>query len=314
MSEKISFLELAKRVIENAKKPLSAGEIWEEAQASGLATLLDSTGKTPGQSLGARLYTDVQKPSSPFTKLSSRPAKFFLRSMVGSVPDLQQQVAAEPVTRIKKAAFSERDLHPLLVSFANSKFGAHCRTVWHEKSKKKGEKQNQWIHPDVVAFALTTKEWKPDVVQLAQASGDLAARIYSFELKISLNFVTLREYFFQTVSNSSWAHEAYLVGVHIDEDPEFREELTRLSQAFGIGVMQLNISEPIDSDIVLPSRERPSIDWKTVDRIAELNPDFEEFISCIAKSVKINQPAVSGFDKLLNDSELKDYLKKVIRK
>lgn len=304
MDEKITFIELAKRVIEHVRRPLSAGEIWEEAQRMGLASMLNSTGKTPGATLGARLYTDVQKPSSLFTKFGSRPAKFLLKSLVSSVTDLQQQVTSQRATQVKKNMYAERDLHPLLVWFADSTFGAHCRTVWHEKSKRKGEKQNQWIHPDVVGFALTTKEWSPDVVKLAEASGDLAARIYSFEVKISLDFPTLREYFFQTVSNSSWAHEGYLVAVNIDEDAEFREELTRLSQSFGIGVIQLNTADPIDSTILHAARERTGIDWKTVDRIVELNPDFEGFISSVANSVKINQPAVNGFDQLLTDLEL----------
>jgi hypothetical protein len=151
-------------------------------------------------------------------------------------------------------------------------------------------------------------------VQLAQASGDLAARIYSFEVKIAVDFPTLREYFFQAVSNSSWAHEGYLVAVEIDEDPEFREELTRLSQSFGIGVIQLNTKNPLDSAILLAAREKPSIDWKTVDRIAELNPDFSEFISSVANSIKINQPAVAAFDRLLNDTELELHVKKLAGK
>jgi hypothetical protein len=94
------------------------------------------------------------------------------------------------------------------------------------------------------------------------------------------------------------------VAVNIDEDAEFREELTRLSQSFGIGVIQLNTADPIDSTILHAARERTGIDWKTVDRIVELNPDFEGFISSVANSVKINQPAVNGFDQLLTDLEL----------
>jgi hypothetical protein len=200
------------------------------------------------------------------------------------------------------------------VWFADSNFAAHCRTIIHEKSLKKGEKQNQWIHPDVVGFSLTTQDWTHEVVQLVQNSGALAARLYSFELKISLDFPTLREYFFQAVSNSSWANEGYLAAVDIDDDPDFRAELTRLSQSFGIGVIQLNTTDPVDSTVLLAAREKFEIDWKTVDRIAALNPDFKEFVSSVAKSVKINQPAVNGFDALLTDSELDVYLKQILGK
>ncbi|MEX0703200.1 MAG: HTH domain-containing protein [Planctomycetales bacterium] len=309
--EKISFIELAQRVIENVGKPMSAAEIWATAQQTGLAERLQSTGKTPEASLGARLYTDVQKPTSPFVKVGARPARFLLKSLAASIPDLQQHVAAQPTPQVKQQTYKERELHPLLVWFADGNFGAHCRTIRHEKSLKKGEKQNQWIHPDVVGFALTTKDWTHEVVQLVQSSGGLPARLYSFEVKVTLDFLSLREYFFQAVSNSSWAHEGYLVAADIDEDPDFRAELTRLSQSFGIGVIQLKTTDPLDSALLLAAREKTEIDWKTVDRIAAVNPDFEDFIGSVAKSVKINQPAVNNFDKLLSDAELELHLKRI---
>jgi hypothetical protein len=102
--------------------------------------------------------------------------------------------------------------------------------------------------------------------------------------------------------------------VDIDDDPDFRAELTRLSQSFGIGVIQLNTSDPLDSTLLLAAREKSEINWKTVDRIAALNPDFKEFVNSVAKSVKINQPAINGFDKLLTDAELDVRLKKMLGK
>lgn len=312
--DKISFLELAKRVLEEVGKPMTAGEIWQYAEQNGVASLLQSTGKTPEATVGARLYMDVLKPTSEFVKLGARPAKFLLKSLAGSIPDLQQQMAAQPTLVVAQKTYGERQLHPVLVWFADGTFGAHCRTIYHEKSLKKGEKQNQWIHPDIVAFSLTTQDWTHEVVQLVQNSGALAVRLYSFEVKISLSFSTLREYFFQAVSNSSWAHEGYLAAVEIDDDPDFREELTRLSQSFGIGVIQLNTAEPVDSTVLLAAREKSEIDWKTVDRIAALNPDFKEFVNSVAMSVKINHPSVSGFDQLLTDAELVVYLQKMLGK
>lgn len=141
LAEKISFLELAKRVLEKVGKPMTAGEIWQYAEQTGIASLLQSTGKTPEASLGSRLYTDVQKPTSVFVKLGSRPAKFLLKSLAGSIPDLEQQVAAPPSALVVQKTYAERELHSLLVWFADSNFGAHCRTIFHEKSLKKGEKQ-----------------------------------------------------------------------------------------------------------------------------------------------------------------------------
>jgi uncharacterized protein len=94
--ERISFIELAKRVIENVRKPMTAGEIWQNAQQTGLASLLNSTGKTPEATLGARLYTEVQKPGSLFIKVGLRPARFLLSSLANSDPDLLKQFAFAP--------------------------------------------------------------------------------------------------------------------------------------------------------------------------------------------------------------------------
>ena len=141
------------------------------------------------------------------------------------------------------------------------------------------------------------------VVHLAQSSGAIAAKLYSFELKVAIDFTTLREYFFQAVSNSSWAHEGYLVIAEIEEDPEFREELKRLSQSFGIGVIQLDTAQVEDSEILLAARERSEVDWETVNRIAEINPDFKDFVDSVGKSITINQVAAKGFDPVLTDSE-----------
>ena len=307
--EKISFIELARRVLEKERRPLTTGEIWEAAQRDGISALLNSTGKTPEASLGARLYTEVQKPSSLLVKIGSGPARFQLKSFVSATTG--SSVPVVPPTTTAKSPYKERDLHPLLVWFAEWQFGAHCRTIYHEKSQKKGEKQNQWIHPDVVGFSLTTKDWTNEVVQLAQNTGTLAARLFSFEIKIQLDFLSLREFFFQAVSNSSWAHEGFLVAVDIDDDPDFRAELTRLSQSFGIGVIQLNIDDPEDCAVLLAPRRRTDIDWNTVDRIATVNDDFREFVSSVAKSVRINQPTLDGFDKNLTDAEIGTHLRKM---
>ena len=58
--------------------------------------------------------------------------------------------------------------------------------------------------------------------------------------RILLNY---REFFFQAVSNSSWANEGYLVAAEIIQDDELLSELECLSIAFGIGIIQLDITD-----------------------------------------------------------------------
>jgi len=306
----ISFLELAKLVLQEAVTPMTTGEIWQKAQQMGLDTRLNSTGLTKGASLSARLYTDVQKPNSLFRKVGSDPAKFELKT--GSLPNLAPLNTAQSASPIKLTKYLEKDLHHFLVWFADWQFGIQCKTIIHTAGKTLGELK--WIHPDIVGFALTTQDWKQEVVNLAQNARTFTARIYSFELKISLDFPTLREYFFQAVSNSSWAHEGYLVAADISDDQEFRKELSRLSQSFGIGVIHLDVDEPNDSTVILPARKNPEIDWPTVNRVAKANSDFAEFIGSVSNSVKINQLALNKFDKLLVDAEMDAHLKKITGK
>jgi hypothetical protein len=314
MSEKISFLELAKRVIKLEKVPMTAERIWQTASEQNLVVLLKSTGKTPEATIGSALYSDARKQDSDFTKVGSRPVKFFLKELSSQISEDELEKTAELLNKPdKSSSYRERELHPLLVEFADRKFNAICRTIYHEKSRKKGDKHNQWIHPDIVGFSLISQEWKEPVVKLAKTTSFLMAKLFSFELKISIDFTFLREYFFQAVSNSSWAHEGYLVAAEIDENQEFRDELSRLSQSFGIGVIQLDVKEPFDSKVLYPARERNEIDLETVNRITGVNPDFKEFIVSVVDSININKPQFHGFDEILKDEKLLDQLKKLTK-
>ena len=49
--KQLTFLELSKKVLEEEKRPLSAEEIWEIAQAKGYDKEVGSKGKTPPQLL-----------------------------------------------------------------------------------------------------------------------------------------------------------------------------------------------------------------------------------------------------------------------
>jgi hypothetical protein len=195
------------------------------------------------------------------------------------------------------------------VWFAKNHFEVDCKTIYHERSIKKAPKHNQWLHPDIADFALTSKHWHDKVVALGQKNGCKNARLFSFEIKSSLDFSTLREYFFQAVSNSSWANQGYLAVAQIDEDLDFRDELTRLSESFGIGVIHLDTGVPFDSEVLLPARENPDVDWETVNRIANDNDDFRDYISSVTKSIEINQPVINAFDGILTEEKILEYVK-----
>ena len=253
-------------------------------------------------------------PDGIVAKVKSRPARFILRSILQKNPQLglAEQISPTDNPTCLSTKYQERDLHPVMVWFANQRFGTSCRTIYHEKSTKRGPKHNEWLHPDIVGFSLTTQGWQQSVVNLSQECGTVAMKFYSFELKLDINFSMLRQDFFQAVSNSSWAHEGYLVAANISDDTEFREELTRLSQSFGIGIIRLDLEDPLNSEVILPAREREEIDWETINRIAEVNKDFAGFLECVVRSVKVNQVYDAHFDPVYTDEQVHEYTTKLL--
>ena len=127
-------------------------------------------------------------------------------------------------------------------------------------------------------------------------------------MKIRLNFSNLRKDFFQAVSNSSWANEGYLVCRHVAEDSDFRNELQRLTNSFGIGVIKLNPQSVTESEVLFPARLREFIDWDTVNRLTEDSPDFKKFILDLTEDIKLSK-IKSNYDKILDDELLINFIK-----
>jgi len=306
---KYTFLDMAHDVLCSQQSPLTVDQIWAVAEQTGLTEKLAFNGVTPKQTLGARIYVDVKHPDSKLVKIGAWPARFMLKANADNLTgsELENYQAGEPEETPTPPKFLEKDLHPYLVSFAASEFSgfeATCKTICHNKSEKKGAKVNEWLHPDIVGFSLETDGWATETVGLFRETDSLPVSLYSFELKQSLSFGTLRENFFQAVSNSSWAHQGYLVAANINEDPEFRDELERLSTSFGIGVIKLDVAQPSQSFVLFSARKKSQLDWKTINRLVSSNSDFKQFIQAVSSSVKINQVVAHGFDVVRSIEEL----------
>jgi len=55
-----------------------------------------------------------------------------------------------------------------------------------------------------------------------------------------------------------------------------------LSALHGIGVILLNPENPSESEILLPAKSRPEIDWQSVNRILVENSDFKDYIELVS--------------------------------
>lgn len=313
---KTTFWDVIEKTIEKVGTPLSAKEIWDKANELGTVGDFSTTGKTPWATIAAYCYTDINNNAEKSTVIqtSERPAQFFLRRLASQI-DLQKvqkqkdtEIAKKEKIETKK--FNERDLHSLLVAYAfgDSHFKANLKTVFHENSSKATKGQNEWLHPDLVGVYFPFRDYKSETLEIQNHLSITSIKLFSFELKISLNFVNLRQSYFQAVSNSSWANEGYLVTLNIDDDPTFKDEVRRLNNAFGIGIIKLNPENIFESEILFPSRINQEIDWDTVNRLANENSDFNDFLKLITEDCKLGK-VKSQYDKVLKMDELTKYIK-----
>lgn len=313
---KTTFWDIIERTIEKVATPLSAKEIWDKANELGTIGDYVTTGKTPWATIAAYCYTDINNngDASMIIQTSERPAQFFLRKLADKI-DIQKvqkqkdtEVAKKEKVETKK--FNERDLHSVLVAYAygDSHFKANLKTIYHENSSKATKGQNEWLHPDLVGVYFPFRDYKSETLEIQNHLSITSIKLFSFELKISLNFGNLRQSFFQAVSNSSWANEGYLVALNIDDDPTFKDEVRRLNNAFGIGIIKLNPENVFESEILFPSSINQEIDWDTVNRLANENSDFSDFLKLITEDCKLGK-VKSQYDKVLKLEDLTKHIK-----
>lgn len=175
----------------------------------------------------------------------------------------------------------EHDLYPLLSDFLFDELDVYSLRIDEKRSSNtRGLRGNQWLFPDLVGLENLSSDWDREIRDCVRQYADKRTRLWSFEVKLLINGSNVREVFFQTVSNSSWANFGYLVATEI-EGSNTLKELRILSGLHGIGLIHLNSDVPSESTIVIPAKERYEIDWNVANRLAMENKDFLEYIKLI---------------------------------
>lgn len=249
--------------------------------------------KTPKQTLHATLGNLIKNndPRISRTKNENNPFVYWLTEHQESLP------AQPKPSKGSKENYMERDLHPLLCTYLANKKSIRAKTIYHEHSIKSDEGSN-WVHPDIVGVEFI--EYKNSTCQsfFKATNRNDTLKIHSYELKKEiLTDYELKRCFFQTVSNSSWANYSYLVAFKISDN--LMEELERLNNSFGIGFILLN-ANPNESRVIFPPKDKP-LDFKTIERICEINPDFSSFIAQIEKIITAADKYASDVKKGLED-------------
>ena len=317
-STKYTFLDFAEEVLKSALKPITFQEIWQTGKDNGFVSKLSISGKTPWQTLGARLFVDIRdNPETKFIKVGKNPARFFLASRKAelTLEDLKASGSTKnalPHTD-NEYGFHERKLHPLLAYFAftNTSFNRgkqiYTKTILHEKSRK--NMLSEWVHPDLVGFYSPIEDWNSKLLEFNKATDRTAIHLYSFEIKKQIDRGNYREYFFQAVSNSSWANEGYLVTCSIQQQDDLLSELERLSASFGIGIIVLDLDDIDSSSVLFSARSKDYLDWETMNKLCEQNEDFETFIDDVQRDYAGKKIHPSEYESIINDPDT--YIKKI---
>ncbi len=335
--------ELGKKILEQAERPLKPKEIWERACEMGLDKELkkgkrkirssEEDEKQSIASLGSALgehkipkdkkqfYVARKEGKAYFYWLKSREREFPPQETLNAKEKDDGQSECLDAAKKQETSFDESDLHPLLVKFLDkdSNFKLRCKTIDHRKCLKDKKGKCEWNYPDIVGVYFPYNKYSPfdkydgETLKFLHHTGQKKHKLFSFELKVNLKLTNLKESYFQAVSNSSWANEGYLVVKSIDkkDEKDVLDELRRLNQSFGIGVIKLE-SEISNSKILLPARER-EIDIPTLNMLVEQSPvDFKPFMIDINTQIEkgLDTPIeMKSFDKVLDDEEIQKYIK-----
>ncbi|MCZ9838378.1 HTH domain-containing protein [Brachyspira hyodysenteriae] len=289
----MTYYDAAKKVLEQSDVPMKVDEIWEKACELGYDKIIAETlngkmSKTPIASLGSVIYVDIKynPDTTIFVKVGR--GQFLLKSkinntnqsLINEINNLSEEDDTEEITEntITNKKILEEDLHIPLTKYLYS-MKIYSKTINANATDVNLKGKMKWGTPDIVA--VTFKDYiNKSVLELFNHINLPTTELYAYELKLRLTLGSLTEYYFQALSNSGWANEAWLVAMEIDENnyDELMEEIKRLNQSFGVGVIKLDYDNPEDSEILFSAKKRNYLDIDTMHKLC-YNRHFQDFIN-----------------------------------
>jgi len=286
--------------------------------------------KTPGATVSAQLGDFIRSGDTRIKRVKKQEGggffyyhavhegdvKIELLSKEASSEEAKTRKATPAVKlgRSEKKTYDERSLHMLLSTFLWNA-GVYSKTIFHEQSAYAVDGNQTWTHPDVVGIRFLKLHTKESQNFLKVVNRVDTFKISSYEIKKEINTDSdLKKAFFQAVSNSSWANYGYLVAFEISDS--LKDEMERLNQSFGIGVIELS-ANPYQSKFLYPARLR-DLDFKTIDKLCKINKDFKKFIEQAEKLLTAEERYVSSTERelvefcdkyLATDTEVEKYCK-----
>ena len=231
---------------------------------------------------------------------------------IDTFAETQSEPTKKNVRKEKEKTFSERDLHKLLCSYLKTS-GIYTKTIFHEQSSNGKDSNQIWTHPDMVGIRFFKLKNKASQNLLKAINRNDTFKLSSYEIKKEIySDNELKKAFFQAYSNSSWANYGYLVAFEISEN--LTEEMERLNQSFGIGIIKLN-ANPYQSKILYQAKYK-ELDFRTIDKLCIINKEFEKFIEQTEKLMIAEERYYKSTEKELvefcddyfsSDTEVQEY-------
>lgn len=324
----MTILEFSEKVLQKENRPLTSNEIWNnstEQQRSEFSTKA-KTEQDKIRNINSSILQSIRTHpnDTKFVGIGRWPVRWALKewhldvenpSEIGIVENNDDLASQEDVGKKHQAKFHERDLHIILASYVSNDpyfSSCYCKTVYHEQSNREKKGTNAWIHPDIVGVSYPfgdTGGFRSSTLNLMNKFAHSECKLFSFEMKIDVTRTSLRDNVFQAVSNSSWAHEGYLVALDYEEGLE--GEMKMLNEAYGIGFIQLDCDDYKKSNRLFPAREKNEIDWNMVDKLSNVNPDFLNFVNTVSADLDNHSITnIRNFDDVFaSDQSFKRYVK-----
>lgn len=240
----------------------------------------------------------LQKKYPQIKTTEGRPRKYYFTSKTeqdelnaAETSDTLAIVTPEVTTQL-----SEHSLYPLLSEYLLKELGVYSKRIDEKRSSNtRGVNGNKWLYPDLVGMENLSEDWHEEIKNCVKQYADRKTKLWSFEVKRVINSTNVREVFFQTVSNSTWANLGYLVAAQIT-GKDIMKELRMLSSLHGIGIIRFDAENPSESEVLIPARERSEVDWNSASRLAHENRDFLNYVKLVRQFYQTNDPREKDWD------------------
>ncbi|MGD1062988.1 MAG: hypothetical protein ABR860_06975 [Terracidiphilus sp.] len=261
-------------------------------------------------------FSDMSKdPTSKIARVTSGHG-YYLRNPENVASDQPASPELPPPALTKgRDSQPEEKFRSIFIKYSEEVSRQFPIYIEHTKASRKMGGVNKWKFPDVILLSwgigkVTDEEYvlDQDALTVKTSLGEPSFSLESVELKDTLSLATLRETFFQCVSNSKWAHRSTLAVANSIADETLRDELKRLGASYDVSVISFGLSDKVLEElpnaneirqmtaadfenqitgrialsVISTGKERPTLDWEHLNDLRSQSGDFRDLFEWIA--------------------------------